>query len=195
VKPRTNNIRKDYLLGSGSLIVLIVLVQIGMFMIEKGDRPIPLAEPSLGVAAVELLSDGESQGIFFIGQGVTVSQFLKSQAIDTTTPNSTPIRTGMSIQYGAGKVIAVGEMAAHEKMALGMPLDIHSLSVEELILVPGIGAKTALKIYKFVKSRGCLKDLGELAAIDGIKERRIAQLRPYFTVESEKCRKPIQSSI
>lgn len=74
-------------------------------------------------------------------------------------------------------------MAAATRLAIGVPLDVNSATREDLVLVPGIGEKTAEDLVRFREREGGIRTIEELLQIPGIKEKRLAALRPYLAVE------------
>jgi len=83
------------------------------------------------------------------------------------------------------QIIAAKKMTKTKKITAGSPRDINRLTPEQLTLVPGIGPKTADKIYIFIKERGCISDLEELGTISGIKEAKIENMKKYLFANQE----------
>jgi competence protein ComEA len=73
-------------------------------------------------------------------------------------------------------------MAAARKLALGLPVDVNRISEEELSLVPGIGEIMAYKIIQLRRERGGFRDLTDLTALPGIKEKKLNSLKGYLIV-------------
>jgi competence protein ComEA len=72
------------------------------------------------------------------------------------------------------------------RLALGLPIDINGATLEDLMLISGIGEKTAEKIIQLRQERGHFKRLEELMEVKGIKEKRFQQLKPYLSVAEER---------
>jgi competence ComEA-like helix-hairpin-helix protein len=70
------------------------------------------------------------------------------------------------------------------KLALGQKIDINQASIEDLVPLPGIGPKMAEKIVQDRKIHGPFKTVGSLTRIKGIKEKKLARLRPYIAVKA-----------
>ena len=64
-------------------------------------------------------------------------------------------------------------MSADKRLALGIPIDLNRSSLEDLVLVPGIGEKTAAKIVEERGLNGTFGNLEELMRVKGIKEKRL----------------------
>jgi len=155
---------------------------------DCGIREIPFAVEKPGTIAVEIAGESGQKGIYFIPRGTTVAAFLDMAGI---TAND---GTGESKRFGALRSattvtllpmfsgISVGIMAADKRLALGLAIDINRASLEELVLVPGIGEKTAERIVEDRRLNGTLRRLEELTRIRGIKEKRLEMLRRYLCI-------------
>jgi len=179
--------RHNFLLGSAALLFLLILWQIMSFFLQQPERTIAYESKKEGSVAVELVIGNQNQGIFYFQREKSVGDFLSTVRRGWEERNKTPLADGMSIRINQTHVTHVGEMKAPQKLALGIPVDINQLSTEEIMLIPGIGIKTASAIYTYIKGKGCIRDLSELAEIRGIKERKIANMRKYLTTKPEFC--------
>jgi competence protein ComEA len=73
-------------------------------------------------------------------------------------------------------------MAAARRLALGIPIDINRSSMQDLVLIPGIGEKTAETILEHKRANGMFRKLDELMLVKGIKEKRFEKLRQYLCI-------------
>ena len=72
------------------------------------------------------------------------------------------------------------------KLLFFRPMDINSASLEELILLPGIGEVTACGIVQFRQGLGFFLSVDELDTIDSpLKPKLLGTIGPYLTVESD----------
>jgi competence protein ComEA len=78
--------------------------------------------------------------------------------------------------------IYTGEMNAHYKVSLSIPLSVNRESLEGLTAVPGIGFKLAGAIVRARDSRGGFKTLDELALVPGIGKVLYGKIKPYLTL-------------
>lgn len=70
------------------------------------------------------------------------------------------------------------------KLLFSRPMDINHVSLEELILLPGIGEITACKIIQFRQDIGFFLSVDELDNIVGpLNPKLLGALYPYLTVE------------
>ncbi len=77
----------------------------------------------------------------------------------------------------------VSEMDAAKKLALGIGLDINKANKDELILINGIGEKTAMNIIELREEIGGFKKMEELTQIRGIKQNKLFAFKKYLYVE------------
>jgi len=64
-----------------------------------------------------------------------------------------------------------------------MPIDLNHASAEELSQVPGIGEKLAIQIVQLRQLRRQFESVSDLMAVQGIKEKKLNNLKKYLTVK------------
>jgi competence ComEA-like helix-hairpin-helix protein len=116
------------------------------------DIPFTIEKP--GTIAVEIAGESGRNGVYFI-------------------PKETPL---------TGFLDMAGITSADKRLALGIPIDLNRSSLEDLVLVPGIGEKTAEKIVEERGLNGTFGKLEELMRVKGIKEKRLEKLRRYLCI-------------
>jgi competence ComEA-like helix-hairpin-helix protein len=62
-------------------------------------------------------------------------------------------------------------------------INLNSAKIEELILLPGIGEKTAERILEFRTKRGKFNTLEELLEVKGIGDSKFQNVRKYLFIE------------
>ena len=139
-----------------------------------------------GMEAVALTVEGREKGVFFLPEGATVADLLTATHINLLQLNGKIkhriIKSGEHVDINGLSRIAIGKMKAAQALALDIPLDINGLNYEDLLLIPGIGEKTAAIIVEFREKKGALRKIEELMEIEGIKEKRLAALKRYLFV-------------
>jgi len=140
-----------------------------------------------GPVIVAIAGDTRFNGIYFLPEKASVSDALKTAGIvDAGIPDKeildTELSTGKTIEIKSEGRPEITEMSSATKLMLDIPLDINRATSRDLILVPGIGEKTAAQIIFFRRTNGGFKSLEDLMKIRGIKEKKFAQLRKYFSV-------------
>jgi DNA uptake protein ComE-like DNA-binding protein len=94
-------------------------------------------------------------------------------------------QTQVSLKRGAIANNAQDAFSARELLFF-RPMDINSASLEELILLPGIGEVTACRIVQFRQSLGFLLSVEELDTIDSpLNPKLLGAIGPYLAVESD----------
>lgn len=61
-------------------------------------------------------------------------------------------------------------------------ININTASLEELVLLPGIGNALALRIIAYRESNGSFRSISEIKNVSGIGEEIFLQIKQYITV-------------
>ena len=86
----------------------------------------------------------------------------------------------LSLTEGA---IVFGPLSAGSLLTLGLPLDLNSASMEDLMLISGIGEKTAEAIVTYRETQGPFRDLSGLKQVRGIGNARLREFGAYLQVD------------
>jgi competence protein ComEA len=183
---------REQVLGSFTLLaVTAILILIALPSRAPHDPvilEIPVAVEKPGTIAVEIAGESGRNGIYFIPRGTTVAAFLDMAGITAADG------TGDLKRFGALRSattvtlppmfsgVSVGTMAADKRLALGIAIDINRATLEELVLIPGIGEKTAERIVEDRQLNGTFLKLEELTRVKGIKEKRLEKFRRYLCI-------------
>ena len=176
-------------------LLVVVLIAAAVFLLKRGfpnadppcDVPISHGDLRSGPIVVKLTGAVARNGIYFLPEKETLAGLLKIAGImvrEQADPEllETTLRAGQSISLHSGDRIVIGEMEAAERLVLDMPIDLNRASLEDLMLVSGIGERTAEKILSFRNDTGPLRTVEDLQKIPGIKEKKLSRLRKYFYV-------------
>jgi competence protein ComEA len=192
---------KERQLKGAVLVALCALVIPVILCVYREHYPavavIPFGNSSCkDCVAVEVQGKIKGRGIYFIPKGQRLSDLLNLLRFDAASLKSEssnpdpgmPLHDGIKITVVNRKVggheVGIGGMSASTRLALGRPVEVNSASLEDLILVPGIGEKTALKIVETRQREGKFRRLEDLMKIKGIKEKRLEKMRPFISVET-----------
>jgi len=97
---------------------------------------------------------------------------------------SAPLTTGMALHVTArpnGTLqVVISQMAVNERLVMGIPLDINSMSESDFDKVPGIGPMMARKIVAYRQKSGGKMTVADLLLIDGIGDKKYNHLLKYF---------------
>ena len=64
-------------------------------------------------------------------------------------------------------------------------LNVNTATIEELIMLPGIGEKTAQNIVEYCKVNGPFTLVNNLINVEGIGEKKLEQIKPYIVLEGK----------
>jgi competence protein ComEA len=170
------------------IAVMIVVFNVLASLFPPSDPAVvPFSIGGARKGAVALAIDGEDKGIFFLPSGATVSDLLAAAGVNIPRQSNEKIGARklsagdrVNLTSGAFPSLLVGKMTAAQALAMNIPFNINIASFDDLILVPGIGEKTASLIIDLREQKGGFRSVEELTEIRGIKEKKLAKLRRYF---------------
>lgn len=73
------------------------------------------------------------------------------------------------------------DLTGHERLLLGLPLDVNTASAEDLSEVPGLSARLAAELVAERRRAGRFAATDELIRVRGIGPARLARARPHLT--------------
>jgi competence protein ComEA len=143
------------------------------------------ADQSGNSLAVKIVQRNTNKGVYFVPPQSSFDQLLLSAGINTGAKKDFILKNGIKIEVGSvlDYSFQTAKMDNVDRLALGMPININRAIEDDLLLIPGIGEKTAQKILEFRKRIGCFNKIEELMEIKGIKEKKLSKLRKYLFVE------------
>jgi len=71
-------------------------------------------------------------------------------------------------------------MSNKEKVILGIPLDLNTVNIEDLVALPGIGEATAENIVQYRQKYGGFSTIQDLKRVPGLSEKKVKQIEQYF---------------
>lgn len=183
---------RDQLLGS---FVLLLLAALLVFLNPSSEatrdepaRDVPFSVEMPGTIAVELTGETGRDGVYFVRKGTTLAGFLVMADVTTAVHMEEAKRffvfrsaSTLTLMQHPPR-IELGPMSAQKRLALGIPIDINRATHPELVLVPGIGEKTAEKIIEQRRINGIFRRLDDLMQVKGIKEKRLEKLRKCLCI-------------
>ncbi len=128
-------------------------------------------ETEQSVVIVELAGDENYGGIYFLRQGATLCDLFREAGCTdisrfTTIDPDRVLRSGERVACDMSRYqVTIGDVAVSVRLAFGMPLDLNTATREDLMLVSGIGPKTASKIIRFREEKKGLSDVNTLKQI------------------------------
>lgn len=173
------------------MIALSFIMAVAPFFVLLENRLFPGTAPlaalqSPGTVAVEIAEPSSKAGIYFMPSRTGMNEFLKSIQAGESVLRDFPLQSGMKISLPDEEhsdSILIGGMDAAKKLALGMRLDINRASAEDLMMIRGVGEKTAAKILELRARKGRIQRMEELMEIRGIKEKKLDELKKYLCAD------------
>jgi competence protein ComEA len=83
--------------------------------------------------------------------------------------------------------VIAAEPAAPAKKAPGLEgqININTATAEQLVLLPGVGKKTADAIIEFRTKNGNFKAVDDIAKVKGIGAQKLEKIKKYLVLEGE----------
>jgi competence protein ComEA len=75
------------------------------------------------------------------------------------------------------------ELAADERLALGLPIDPNAAGARELAFVPGLSRRLAQEVVESRRAEGSFRSVEDLLRVRGIGPKRLAQARCALVVD------------
>jgi len=189
---------KAYSRGQTGVIVCILSL---LFPLAFGKLYRSLQDSRMSCAAApaavyELRGEGIEEGYYCFEAGQTARSLLQAAGGlrngkwltgHAALPGNGPVRTGtrVTFQVGGGRApgCATTAMDAAGRLNFFLPVSLRAATIEDLMLIPGIGAKTAAALiaYRTVHQRtGAVEELKD---IPGLGEKKLQSVAPYITTE------------
>ncbi len=140
------------------------------FLLKKFSVPLCI----IGIAVISLVVVGVDGMMKEIGESDSIG--YKESASYPADSLRTDISTMDAVQAMASDTTATEQQ---------FPMDINAADMQQLMLVKGIGEKTAGDIIAFREQHGAVTSIDQLIEIDGIGEAMIELLKQYFYVTDD----------
>jgi competence ComEA-like helix-hairpin-helix protein len=183
-------VRDAQTLGALMILVASLVVYGGSLLIDRYPLPetsLPWGSQVPGMIAAEVSGSKGADGVYFFPESTTVATILKVVGMEgkiEPADESLSADTGYSICAEDG-ILKISAMPTVRRLALGMPIDLNRASAEELSQVPGIGDRLAAQIVQLRQLRRQFESVSDLMAVQGIKERKLNNLKKYLTVRPD----------
>ena len=120
-----------------------------------------------------------TSGVMEMAEPLRPVSTLMPAAAEKAAPVSGDAFT-VAVQADGTTVVTKGGMPASSRLVLGIPLDINTVSEAELDKIPGIGPGLAQRIVLYRHKNGGRMAVHELQEVEGVGEKRYADLKKYF---------------
>ncbi len=184
------NLVKRQICGAVGIVAVAVFFCAAMDIAQytySFKRPAAFCEYEKSGIVVELAGDECYGGIYFLPHGATVRDLLRKAGLGDITGFEDTDLTGMLnsgdrvVPDRTRYLVTRGFMNAPYRLAFGIPVDLNAVTQEELMLVPGIGLKTASKIIGLREEKGKFSGVDALKKV--LKKERYSMIKEYLYVE------------
>ena len=177
----------------GAIVVVVVTLLFFVFFrsplfLSPESHALPFGDPSSGPVVVGLAGVAGCSGVFYLNEKATVRDLLEASAVRVdkhVDPDilNRPLATGKTVVVESRERVVIADMGNAYKLMLGIPVDINKVTLEELMLITGIGETTAEHIIEWRERAGGFRKVEDLMKIRGIKEKKFQKLRGYFCTD------------
>ena len=176
--------------GVTALFIIIAVIPFTFFY-HKNIKPAfipPFLNQTPDAIVIEVISSRfVEEGIYFLPSGMSSEKLLEHFRRDMPGKANFPLET-LTILTFEGHLpvpkITSSKIAASQRLALGLPVDINSATAEELMLISGIGPVLASRITEQREKYGPFIHLNQLTSIKGIKEKTMQKIAGKLCVDS-----------
>ena len=179
-------------------LVIIILAAAVVIPVVLTSRRSPLSRTPAAFSvvssaqnAVRISGDVRHPGIYFVTVNKmaedAIAMAMPSKPVFIWNPPAStaiPVRNGEALHViiddNGSAFVTKGSMPAAERLVMGIPLDINSMSEADLDRVPGVGPALAGRIAQYRQNNGGSMSVQELLLIEGIGEKKFKSLRNFF---------------
>ena len=176
------------------IIILAFLVSMPVFMKNRESlksAPPAFSPVSLENVIVKVSGDVRHSGIYEVSANTLAINVIKMATLDGMVNNPKLDMDGMrhvvngtdlhlKKEHDGTSIIIVGRIPAGERMILGIPLDINSMSEADFDRLPGIGPAMARRIIEYRQINGGKMGVEDLLAVEGVGEMKYKKLCKFF---------------
>ena len=153
--------------------------------------PAAFSVPSSARGYVRISGNVMHPGMYLLGVNKMATDVIAMaeplQAVSSLEPagvGSVPVANGealhLLVRSNGRALVSRGAIPAAERLVMGIPLDLASVSEAELDKVPGIGPALAMRIVRYRQNNGGKMSVQELLLVEGVGEKKFASLCKYF---------------
>jgi competence protein ComEA len=180
---------------------VIVCILSLLFPLASGKLYCSLKDPRIScapapAAVYELRGAGIEEGYYGFPAEQTARSLLqaaggfkngKGLTGPAALPDNGPVTAGARVTFQQGEAQAPGcttaSMGAAGRLNFFLPVSLRTATIEDLMLIPGIGAKTAAALIEYRTAHQRIGAVEELQDIPGLGEKKLQSVAPYITAE------------
>jgi len=178
-------------------LILLLAIAVAIPVVVRSrpgrDKPAPAASPVLSAHSgyVQVSGDVRHPGSYpLYANTLTNDVMILAVPVRPITSLRPPaagqveLASGDSFQLvidaDGSAVVSRGAIPAAQRLVLGIPLDINTVSETDLDRVPGIGPGLAGSIIRYRHNNGGRMSVQELRLIEGVGAKKFAAMQKYF---------------
>ncbi len=156
----------------------------------KAQKPAPFLRYTTGYMVVRVIDSGGSEALHRFPDGAIVSDVKNMTQMKPCTDLSERGAGSQTLKNGDivdlsncradGGSITVRRMPVTERIVLGLPLNPDVLSVDEWMLLPGIGRSLAEAIILDRQKNGDYRSIDSILRVPGIGSKKALSLKKFF---------------
>lgn len=133
---------------------------------------------------VEFAAPGQEPVVFRLPPETTVRRFLVVVGYDIALPPQADrrLRSGERVDVDSSGGLTFGRMAGARLMALGLRIPLNQACVDDLVVLPGIGERLAMKIVDFRERNGAIASYDDLLWIPGLGPSALEVLKRHTSL-------------
>ncbi len=138
---------------------------------------------------VEIAGETNRKGIYFlspqkakINDLITMAGIAEKGGLDKGLLIRSVISGDRIVIFNNDPYMKLERIESETRLALDMPVDINRVNVEELMLIPGIGFKTARAISELREKKGGISKVEDLKTINGFGEKKFDRIKSYIYI-------------
>jgi len=170
------------------IVAILFVIQYSFSLFPSQTIDIPFGNKNSGPVIVGITGNMGVNGIFYIPEKAKVSDLLGAAGIINHELFdyeilSKRLSTGKALVVESYASARIEEMNNASKLALGIPININKATMDDLMLIDGIGEKTASQIIQYREKSGRYQKVTDLMNVRGIKEKKFGKLKKYFCTD------------
>jgi competence protein ComEA len=184
----------------GQILVILCILSL-LFPLAFGKLYGPLRGRTMAcstapAAVYELRGAGIKEGYYSFKELQTARSLLRAAgglleerglAENAGIAADAPLKSGTRIVFLPDRAGVQGfqtaAITAAARLNFFMPVVLNAATAEDLMLIPGIGSKTAAAIISCRTAQRSIRHIEELKYIPGLGEKKLLAVAPYLTIE------------
>lgn len=178
------------------IVILICAALLFVPVILKNRRSQEIPAPTVfrvlssGRVLVKVSGDVKHPGIYELSANPLASGVIKMALTvrpmkqPVNGPSARPLSNGSAVTLATEPdgtfLLTTGQMTVAERLVLGIPLDISTMSEADFERLPGVGPALAKRITEYRQKNGGILRVGDLQNVDGIGNIKYRTILGYF---------------